>query len=740
MLNKLKLLLLFSPLVTFGQVTMEFNIQLFTDTKTFDGEITICNSSSESLLGGYSFKALWPTVQSINYGLILSKSGNDNCDSATLSLPEWTSISAGTCKTIEIGGEYLPPFFTPPKAKGTDGKIFSLIHSPNSYIPSAENAGSPTPEFYFDPNCFIPTSKEIHLGEATLLEWGVATDMFIPENKKQWALANAHAHTLFNNLAGKELFSINHFNATALNESHCGCESDIINDPAATNPLSFQGLSMADGCFQVTPTGWLQISQFFPQLTEGLAHSNIISGNYSRSCIIRAYYDMTSLLYWEKAKCFNPIEMFESTNDPYLAEELFGMAFYQGFDEGIYNTIFNTKREVYIQSENAMETMYANQDGGFPNYGMRQRNNTKQLDNNTNASWAINSMYYDPGVYKWRGWYNDDINWADVETYINEIKLLWSDVNWHALTASTQITFNEINNGNPVPFMQIGPVIDHLVLHLPAYDGNEGMAEIYKTDIDKCPSAGISITTCTTLCPGEEGEITVNLMGTPPFEYVIHGPNGELYQDDNIQGSPVVLNVSDPGIYKIVDFSDANSSPFINCHFSKTEVLNSGTDDVFWDESVLNEEYNCSLGELKLVGTGSGPWTINYEHEGEMQETITFHSSPYVIDENPSHGNYKITRMIAGGCDAPNNSEIKICNTVGTNETIKSLLNIWPNPVSKTLYIDGFSSDELISIYSLDGKLIKRDHYNHLGIDVSNLKQAIYILQVGNRYAKFLIK
>lgn len=690
--------------------------------------------------GGYTFKVLWPSVQSVTYGLVLNRSGSENCDTVSLSTESWTPIGPGACEVISIGGDFEPPMFTPPKGIGSDGQIVTLVHSASSYIPGSENGGSATPEFYFDESCFIPSPAQLQIGEATLKEWGVKTDIYIPDNKKGWAIANAHAHSLLTNLVGMDIITPNHFNACALNESHCGCESDIIPDPASANtPLSYQAISVADGCFQFTNTGWLQLQQFFPEMVEGLSHSSIISGNYAKSCIMRAYYDMTALLYWEKVRCWDPIGMLQNTNDPYLIESLLGIAFYRGMDEDYFGTFFNSKRADYLASENIIQDAFDSGDAetGALNYGARQRNNAKQLDNNTVASWATNSQYYSPSDFSWRGWYNDAISWSDMTAYFDEIDVMFPDLDWSSISAQVQVVFNGLNSESPVPFTQLGPVIDQLVLLLPAYDGNKGMSGIYNSDILSCNTySAISISSCSTLCPGEEGEITVNLMGTPPFDYSITGPNGEVYEQTNLQGSPVVLNVSDPGDYTVHHFSDANGSPFINCHFGHTTVHNSGTDDVYWDTTNVDEVNNCVEGNLNLVGTGVGPWTVEYEYNGVDQDEIIFSSSPFTFGDERPDGNYKITRMVAGGCDSPNNSEVEVCLTVGQEELNASSI-VYPNPINNgdLLSIQSSASIKTIKLFDNYGRILLVKQFNNQTsgtLSMQGISSGLYFINITN--------
>lgn len=550
-----------------AQVTMEFRINTYPDTKTFEGKLVLCNNTGSTLLGGYEIQCVWPSVETVDYGVSLLSSGSESCDSIILKTESWDMVSNGGCKSIDVGGDYNPPMFLPPKGVGNQVHAVVLKHSASSYKPEAVDAAPAAEEFYFKRECFIPTASEIHLGEATLYEWGSTIDVFIPDNKKKWALANAHAHTLFTNMAGAEIVSINHYNASSLNESRCGCESDIVNDPSATNLLSYQASTVNDGCFQISSNGWAQLNQFYPEMLKGLSFSNVVTGNYARGCILKAYYDMTTLLYWEKAQCLNPVQAFQETNDPYFAEEVLGMAFYQGFNQELFTTIFQSDRSTYLTSENIVKDLGTNTSGnnGILGYGARIRNSTKQLDNNVAATWVTNSATYKPSIFNWKGWYDDLISLSDINAYLEEIKPMFSGVNWVSVADAIEIKFNQLNEGAAVPFSQLGPVIDELVLSLPAYDGNRGMSAVYHSEIIACSATAISLSSCSELCPGETGEITVNLMGTAPFDFTVTTPNNGNITTNNVSNSVYTLEVTGPGEYQVFSYNDAVNSAALNC-------------------------------------------------------------------------------------------------------------------------------------------------------------------------------
>lgn len=61
-------------------------------------------------------------------------------------------------------------------------------------------------------------------------------------------------------------------------------------------------------------------------------------------------------------------------------------------------------------------------------------------------------------------------------------------------------------------------------------------------------------------------------------------------------------------------------------------------------------------------------------------------------------------------------------------------LSVWPNPVNNTLNINSPLSKGIIQIISLDGKIVQSQSFNSRTnqIDVSNIKQGMYILNVSD--------
>ena len=75
-----------------------------------------------------------------------------------------------------------------------------------------------------------------------------------------------------------------------------------------------------------------------------------------------------------------------------------------------------------------------------------------------------------------------------------------------------------------------------------------------------------------------------------------------------------------------------------------------------------------------------------------------------------------------------------------------STIQIYPNPVDSEFFIENTHPDDVISIYSLQGMLIKRVIVNSTlsRVDVHNFSPGIYLLELSNnnskRYQKIIVK
>ena len=73
------------------------------------------------------------------------------------------------------------------------------------------------------------------------------------------------------------------------------------------------------------------------------------------------------------------------------------------------------------------------------------------------------------------------------------------------------------------------------------------------------------------------------------------------------------------------------------------------------------------------------------------------------------------------------------------NEIDDQQFTIYPNPANDVLKIQNASDNQCITIYSVDGKIIKSiEISDEAEINVSDLQPGLYIIGVGNEFSKFI--
>lgn len=74
--------------------------------------------------------------------------------------------------------------------------------------------------------------------------------------------------------------------------------------------------------------------------------------------------------------------------------------------------------------------------------------------------------------------------------------------------------------------------------------------------------------------------------------------------------------------------------------------------------------------------------------------------------------------------------------TTSVNESAEALVYVYPNPVVNTLYVDGISADETLSVFNLTGKCVMQTTGNK--VDVQGLPNGTYLLKLNNQCVKFI--
>jgi hypothetical protein len=76
----------------------------------------------------------------------------------------------------------------------------------------------------------------------------------------------------------------------------------------------------------------------------------------------------------------------------------------------------------------------------------------------------------------------------------------------------------------------------------------------------------------------------------------------------------------------------------------------------------------------------------------------------------------------------------------GTIEVDNSSVSVFPNPVSKTLYLNGLTGMTSVSVFDLKGKIVIKPQITKDWIDVSNLENGIYLIKFSDKKGEFTTK
>ena len=92
-------------------------------------------------------------------------------------------------------------------------------------------------------------------------------------------------------------------------------------------------------------------------------------------------------------------------------------------------------------------------------------------------------------------------------------------------------------------------------------------------------------------------------------------------------------------------------------------------------------------------------------------------------------GNYSL-KITLDGCTATSSCTEVVITPNAINELSAGGMSIYPNPVITTLNVETSSVLNQVSIYSINGSLLKIVDDNVLSVDVSELVKGMYILVV----------
>ncbi len=128
---------------------------------------------------------------------------------------------------------------------------------------------------------------------------------------------------------------------------------------------------------------------------------------------------------------------------------------------------------------------------------------------------------------------------------------------------------------------------------------------------------------------------------------------------------------------------------------------------------------------------------VNDEDESDL---VTLPSATTTATSESDAGEYAIT--VSGGSDTNYDftyvsGTLTIEVATGISDVTEDVLRVYPNPASDIIYIDG--AEGMVTLYNISGKkVLTHDLSNNNSIEISNLDEGIYILNVDGKNVKII--
>lgn len=139
-------------------------------------------------------------------------------------------------------------------------------------------------------------------------------------------------------------------------------------------------------------------------------------------------------------------------------------------------------------------------------------------------------------------------------------------------------------------------------------------------------------------------------------------------------------------------------------------------------EKLDEQTFNEALSKIaRIVFEANGDIVIQYNDESLPSEKIGSHAegmANFVFTK--SNGNVSVGTMTA----------------IGDVETVE--FSVYPNPVADHVHVDGLKQGQMVHIFSMEGRLVMLS--KDADINMSGLKEGIYLLHAGNQIVKLIKK
>ena len=539
---------------------------------------------------------------------------------------------------------------------------------------------------FFERSCLIKTAYPA--GEIQLPQAGVdglseerPMNISIPSNRPTWAIAIAHAWNYNRNIIQRvDHPKISYWMAITAHETGMACDCNAQwptgRKPWHNNPGDYavkcnEWITVMDGCFQMEEgNAWCgDLNQTWPwRFQKGKFTQNIGSSNFEIGALGLAYRNILNHSLIDYGWGVNIWPVITAAADPNAYEKLMASG-WNSWAAAVQDNVSGTAccgqgfnlytpagRAAAIASPcwdlTATSNVYPEVVGWAMNV---LENNTSSYYQYTNP--IVTSIPGPSQNHVNFGYYNNNITWADVLQYLTTIYPFYPELTGaqtSAITAKVQAAFNAIAGGAAVPFKQLGPVVDEIILGLPKEDPlmstlfNDGLPAYnngYRQCIGKlAPASHIS---------NQSGSDTVCKGQAVILEAIIDGGDGPnmtyTWYKDGIAvagGNSKQLVVTPSAIGNFVYTVKVCNTDLGGCAQAccpKTLVVqNCNACSIVATATTVNTPcQNMFGGKINLNITGSANYTITYTSK-DYSGTQTGTTSTTSINNVPD-GVYNIT-------------------------------------------------------------------------------------------------
>jgi hypothetical protein len=350
--------------------------------------------------------------------------------------------------------------------------------------------------YYLDASTYLKTGR-VDIGQALIANvWNEGPlSVQIPNERKSWAMALAHASQIFRNVTGVDDVYVqgNHYLATAVQESRLGADRDAMSFTflyAVASPayrIAYEPLSNIDGFFQIEGSGdqtsaFADLIRLFPIRYGSQRHDTTVSGNRFATAAITASYYNLYMWYFLVGSGYRPIDFLKNAKDSQALSKIMALAYNRGLYSNYVSDVFTTKRAKCLEltdiadksgaclpNINDYGSLYVRQVPGF-NRGLMLA-----VSNQTND--VADEYGHTLEAY---GAFEARLSWSDIDAYINAIAQLYSASDIvKARTNAASVFAGSAISGTISFRMQFGLVLDAIMLALPVDSPAAQLCSIY---------------------------------------------------------------------------------------------------------------------------------------------------------------------------------------------------------------------------------------------------------------------